>query len=192
MTKNPKTIIRRFKTLLQTEWYKIPHYTTKRLRTSFMSLLDVFTPLLLSSLVFISCSSTKNVPINTNTQVIVRDSIIHLVDTIKIEVPKEIVRQTVPQDTISILKTSLAQSIAKIEDGRLNHELRQQGTVNAKIDTCYLTKIEKQITYQEVPVEVIREVRHIPDWVSYSLMLNIALILLLGIKLYLKVKSLKL
>ena len=136
--------------------------------------------------VIIGCGSVKNIPINTNTQVIVRDSIVRIKDTVSVEVPKEIVKEIVPQDTISVLKTSLAISIAKVENGKLNHELQQQGTVKVRIDTCYVTKIEEKITYQEVPVEVIKEVKHIPNWVKYSLLVNIGLILLIGVRLYSK------
>ena len=185
-----KMILRRFKTLLDTGWYKLSSYTNNALKMAFTWQITVFILLLLFSLGFISCSTVKYVPIDTNSQVIVRDSIIHVRDTIRVEVPKEIIREIVPQDTVSILKTSLAESTAKVENGKLNHELRQQGTVKVKIDTCYVTKIEEKITYQEVPVEVVKEVEHIPNWVNYSLLLNIGLILLIGIRIYLKMKKL--
>lgn len=184
-----KTILRRFKTLLDTGWYKLSFYTNNALKMAFTWQITVFILLLLFSLGFISCSTVKYVPIDTNTQVIVRDSIIHVRDTIRVEVPKEIIREIVPQDTISVLKTSLAESTAKVENGKLNHELRQQGAVKVRIDTCYVTKIEEKVTYQEVPVEVVKEVKHIPNWVSYSLLANIAFILLFGVKLYLRFKK---
>lgn len=185
-----KTILRRFKTLLDTGWYKLSPYTNNEQIMAFLCQITLLLLVLLFSVGLIGCSTVKYVPIDTNTQVIVRDSIIHVRDTVRVEVPKEIVREIVPQDTVSILKTSLAESTAKVENGKLNHELRQQGTVKVKIDTCYITKIEEKITYQEVPVEVIKEVKHIPNWVNYSLLLNIGLILLIGIRIYLKMKKL--
>lgn len=185
-----KTILRRFKTLLDTVWYKLSSYTNNEQIMAFLCQITLLLLVLLFSLGFISCSTVKYVPIDTNSQVIVRDSIIRVVDTVRVEVPKEVIREIVPQDTVSVLKTSLAESTAKVENGKLNHELRQQGTVKVKIDTCYITKIEEKITYQEVPVEVIKEVKHIPNWVNYSLLLNIGLILLIGIRIYLKMKKL--
>lgn len=184
-----KTILRRFKTLLDTGWYKLSPYTNNEKIMAFLCQITLLLLVLLFSIGLIGCSTVKYVPIDTNTQVIVRDSIIHVRDTVRVEVPKEIVREIVPQDTVSVLKTSLAESTAKVENGKLNHELRQQGTVKVRIDTCYITKIEEKITYQEVPVEVIKEVKHIPNWVTYSLMFNIGVILLFGLRIFLKIKK---
>lgn len=183
-----KTILRRFKTLLSIGWYKLPPYTNNEQIMTFLCQITLLLLVLLFSLGLIGCSTVKYVPIDTSSQVIVRDSIIHVRDTVRVEVPKEIVREIVPQDTVSILKTSLAESTAKVENGKLNHSLRQQGTVKVKIDTCYITKIEEKITYQEVPVEVIKEVKHIPNWVSYSLLVNIGFLVLIGLRLYFKLK----
>ena len=134
---------------------------------------------LLFTLGLYSCSSTKYVPVETNTQVIVKDSLVYVVDTIEVEVPVEVIKEKVPVDTVSVLNTSLAQSMAKVENGLLYHDLKQQGTIKTVIDTCYLTKVEEKITYQQVPVEVTKEVKHIPNWVSYSLMLNFTLIVII-------------
>lgn len=188
MMKMLKTILRRFKTLLDTGWYKLSSYTNNEQIMAFLCQITLLLLVLLFSLGFISCSTVKYVPIDTNSQVIVRDSIIRVVDTVRVEVPKEVIREIVPQDTVSILKTSLAESTAKVENGKLNHELRQQGTVSVKVDTWYITKIEEKITYQEVPVEVIKEVKHIPNWVSYSLLVNIGFLVLIGLRLYFKLK----
>lgn len=183
-----KTILRRFKTLLDTGWYKLSPYTNNEKIMAFLYQITLLLLVLLFSLGFISCSTVKYVPIDTNTQVIVKDSIIHVRDTIRVEVPVEVVKEIVPQDTISVLRTSLAESTAKVINGELNHSLKQQGTVKARIDTCYVTKIEEKISYQEIPVEVIKEVKHIPDWVGYSLLINILIIVFFGLKIYLKFK----
>lgn len=184
-----KTILRRFKRLFSPWVYKLSPYTNNEQITAFLCQITLLLLVLLFSLGFISCSTVKYVPIDTNSQVIVRDSIIRVVDTVRVEVPKEVIREIVPQDTVSVLRTSLAESTAKVENGKLNHELRQQGTVKVKIDTCYVTKIEEKITYQEVPVEVIKEVKHIPNWVTYSLIFNIGVILLFGLRIFLKIKK---
>lgn len=169
---------------IKMKFWRLPQYTNNQQITVFLDL--VF--LLVISLGLVGCSTIKYVPIDTNTQVIVKDSIIHVRDTIRVEVPVEVVKEIVPQDTISVLRTSLAESTAKVINGELNHSLKQQGTVNARIDTCYVTKIEEKISYQEIPVEVIKEVKHIPDWVGYSLLMNILIIAFFGLKIYFKFK----
>lgn len=174
-----KLILRRFKRLLIGWQYKLSPITNNEQITAILGYSVALITVLLFTLGLYSCSTTKYVPIETNTQVIVKDSLVYINDTIEIEVPVEVIKEKVPVDTVSVLKTSLAQSMAKVENGLLYHDLKQQGTIKTVIDTCYVTKIEEKITYQEVPVEVIKEVKHIPNWVIYSLMLNFGLIVVI-------------
>lgn len=174
-----KLILRRFKRLLIGWQYKLSPITNNEQITVILGYSVALITVLLFTLGLYSCSSTKYVPVETNTQVIVKDSLIYVNDTIEVEIPKEVIIEKVPLDTVSVLNTSLAQSMAKVENGLLYHDLKQQGTIKTVIDTCYVTKIEEKITYQEVPVEVTKEVKHIPNWVSYSLMLNFGLIVVI-------------
>lgn len=191
--KKVKTILRRFKTRSLSWWYNISTDMRKCQIGAFLCHLALYFYLLLIAVGLIGCCNTKNipiqyVPIENDYRVIVRDSIVRIHDTVEINVPVEIINQTVPQDTVSILNTSLATSTAKIDNGKLQHSLIQSGTVEIRIDTCYITKIEEKVKVQEIPVEVIKEVKYIPKWINYSVLLNLIVIGFFGLRIYLKLK----
>ena len=144
--------------------------------------------LALCFLSIISCSTLKEIPVQTIEKEIIRDSLIYIRDTIEIPVPYEVVKEILPKDTTSILRTSVAQSEAKIEKGMLSHRLEQNGVVKAQIDTFYLTKTVEKIKKVEVPVEVeiIKYKRDTIFWIS--IILNIMVILIIAFKIYLKLK----
>lgn len=183
-----KMILRRFKSLLGAWWYNPSVVALYGKIEPFMPYLAAVIATLFILLGISGCSTVKYVPMQTETKVVVRDSIIHIVDTVTVEVPKEVIKEIVPQDTVSVLKTSLAKSEAKIEKGQLHHSLEQSGTVKTRIDTCYITKIEEKIVYQDRPVEVVKEVKHIPTFFWWSLIFNIVVVLLIAVKIYLKLK----
>lgn len=133
-----------------------------------------------------SCSVVREIPVQTIEKVVYRDSLIYIKDTVEVPVPYEVVKEILPKDTTSILRTSVAMSEAKIDKGFLHHKLEQNGVVKAQIDTFYLTKTVEKIKEVEVPVEVIKEVKHIPNWCWYSLITNIVVILFIIFKIYLK------
>lgn len=182
-----KLILKRFKALLSDCRYKLSTYTNNEKLSLFLNYSVVLLILLL--MLLSSCNNIKYIPLENETKVLVRDSIVFVNDTIEVEVPKEIVKEIVPQDTISILNTSVSISEARIDNGMLYHSLEQKGTITAIIDTCYVTRVEEKITYKYIPKEVLKEVKYIPNWVSYSLMLNIALILVIFLRLYHKLKN---
>jgi hypothetical protein len=141
---------------------------------------------------FISCGSLHEIPVQTIEKEIIRDSIIRIIDTVRVEVPYEKIVEVVPKDTTSQIATSLAFSEAKIEGGYLHHSLEQKGQIQAKIDTCYITQIKEKIVEKEVAIEVPVEVKHTPKWVWWSLIFNIVIILLIAFKIYLKTKGVSL
>lgn len=116
--------------------------------------------LLLVLLFLISCGSTKYIPTDTKETIVYRDSIIYLKDTIKIDVPKIIVKEVVPMVDTSYLETEIAESIAFLDtlNKEIVHTLEQKGTLKAPIDTLIIVEykdreIEKEII-KEVEVEV--------------------------------------
>lgn len=139
-------------------------------------------------LTFIGCSTVKYVPIQTEEKVIVKDSLIYVRDTVTVEIPKEVIKEIVPADTTSILKTSVAMSEARLEEGRLYHSLEQSGVVKTVVDTCYITKVEERIVYKDRPieVEVVKYKRDALFW--YLLLFQVAVILYLGLRFYLRLK----
>lgn len=136
----------------------------------------------------ISCSPLKEISVNTIEKEIIRDSLIYIRDTVEVPVPYEVVKEILPKDTTSILRTSVAQSEAKIEKGMLHHRLEQNGVVKAQIDTFYLTKTVEKIVEKEIPIEVeiIKYKRDNIFWIS--IILNIMVILVIAFKIWLKIK----
>jgi hypothetical protein len=133
-----------------------------------------------------SCSTIKEIPVQTVEKIEYRDSIVYVTDSVLVEVPVEKIVQVLPQDTISILSTSVALSEAKIDKGMLHHSLEQKGAFLTQIDTFYITQIKEVEKLVEVPIEVVKEVKHIPNWCWWSLIYSIVLTLLIGLRIYLK------
>lgn len=143
-------------------------------------------PILL--ILFNACSVVREIPIETVEKIVVRDSIIYVSDTVTVPVPYEVIKEIVPQDTVSILNTKLATSEAKIEKGMLHHKLEQKGAVSVRIDTFYVTQIKEVEKLVEVPVqvEVVKYKRDSIFWIS--IILNIVGLLLFLFRMYLKFK----
>lgn len=137
----------------------------------------------------VGCASIKEIPVQTIEKVEYRDSIVYVKDTITIPIPVEKIVQVVPQDTTSQISTSLAFSEAKIEEGRLTHTLEQKGQIKAKIDTFYITQIKEVEKMVEVPIEVVKEVKHIPEWCWWSLIFNVIVLCFIAFRIYLKLSA---
>jgi hypothetical protein len=183
-----KMILRRFKSLLGAWWYNVSSQPLEAKYGAFLFHLIALLAALLLLLGIGGCSTVKYVPIQTEEKVIVKDSLIYVRDTITVEIPKEVIKEIVPADTTSILKTSLAMSEARLEEGRLYHSLEQSGAVKTVVDTCYVTRIEEKVVFQDRPIEVPKEVKHIPSFFWWSLIFNIITVLFIIFKIYLKLK----
>lgn len=149
--------------------------------------------IVLACLSVLGCSSIRYVPIENIEKIIYKDSTIYVNDTITVEVEKQIVKEILPQLDTSVLKTDIASSIAYLDTTKrqIHHELKQEGTIRVAYDTVYVTKTVEKIKEVEVPIEVEKEVKYTPDWVWYSLIFNIAVVLLVVFRIYLKIKGLK-
>lgn len=145
--------------------------------------------LFIAILCLVGCASIKEIPVQTIEKVEYRDSIVYVKDTITIPIPVEKIVQVVPQDTTSQISTSLAFSEAKIEEGRLTHTLEQKGQIKAKIDTFYITQIKEVEKMVEVPIEVVKEVKHIPEWCWWSLIFNVIVLCFIAFRIYLKLSA---
>jgi hypothetical protein len=137
----------------------------------------------------LGCGSIKEVPVINTEKIVYRDSTIYIRDSVFIEVPKEVIKEIVPEDTTSILRTSVALSEAKIEKGMLHHRLEQKGQVKAQIDTVVTVQYVDRIIEKEVPieVEVVKYKRDTIFW--FSIIFNVIVLLLVGFKIYLKLKK---
>lgn len=148
--------------------------------------------LLLLPLFFIGCASVKQIPV----QSIQRDSVVVkeiLRDTVIVtELVPQLIDRIVeipvyPQDTLSEISTSYAVSTAGITNNQLHHTIRNKENIPIKIE--YKDKIITKTEYKEVevPVEVIVEKKHIPNWCWWSVIGNIVVGLLIGFRIYRKI-----
>lgn len=113
--------------------------------------------LIIVSLVsIISCTTIREVPIQTVEKVIYRDSVVYVKDSINVEIPVEVVKLIVLDVDTSYLKTSLAESIAYLDTAKrkLHHTLTQKGELTVIYDTIIKTQHIDRIMEKEVPVEV--------------------------------------
>lgn len=136
-----------------------------------------------------SCGGIKQIPVQTVEKVVYRDSLIYLKDTLKIEVPKEVIKEVVQHMDTSYLKTSLAVSIAYVDttERKLHHTLTQKGELKIQYDTIVTVQYIDKIIEKDVPVEVevIKYKRDTFFWVLLgwaSLCLGYALLNFMGKK----------
>ena len=186
-----KLILRPFLDTLTAWWYNLSSWTYKAILCPFMCEIAAFLAALFILLGIGGCSTVKCVkcvPMQTEERVEVRDSLIYIRDTVTVEIPKEIVKEIVPADTTSILKTSVAISEARLEQGHLHHTLEQSGTVKAKIDTFYTTKIVEKAVYKDRPVEVEVPVKYVPAFYKFCLWWFICSVILIALWIVMKLK----
>lgn len=116
-----------------------------------------------------SCATVKEIPVQTVEKIVYRDSLIYVKDTLHIEIPRETIREVVPELDTSYLKTSLAESKAYLDtkERRIHHTLTQHGELKIKYDTVVKVQYVDRIVEQEVPVqvEVIKYKRDALFWV---------------------------
>lgn len=137
----------------------------------------------------LGCGSIKEIPVINTEKIVYRDSTIYIRDSVFIEVPKEVIKEIVPEDTTSILRTSVALSEARVEKGTLHHRLEQKGQVKAQIDTVVTVQYVDRIIEKEIPieVEVVKYKRDTIFW--FSIIFNVIVLLLTAFKIYLKLKK---
>jgi hypothetical protein len=123
-------------------------------------IITIFIPALIilaiGLLMMTSCAGIKEIPVQTVEKVVYRDSLIYINDTLRVEVPKEVVKEIIQQIDTSYLKTSLAESVAYLDttERKLHHTLTQKGEVTIKYDTIVKIQYVDRIVEKEVPVEV--------------------------------------
>ena len=135
----------------------------------------------------IGCCATKKVvevPVKEIVKIEYKDSIIRVVDTIKVEVPREAIKEVMPIIDTSKLETSVAKSMAYVDRNKNKqvHTLENKKTqLEAKIDTIFVTQNVIEYKEKEVPVEVEIPKPYIPIifWIAMCYM-----VLSLGLKIY--------
>lgn len=112
--------------------------------------------LIVLSTIISSCTAVKEIPVQTVEKVVYRDSLVYVKDTIRIEIPREIVKEVVPRIDTSYLQTSFAESIAYVDTTKhkLHHTLRQRGEIKIEYDTIVKVQYVDRVIKQDVPIEV--------------------------------------
>lgn len=112
--------------------------------------------LIVLSTIISSCATVKEIPVQTIEKVVYRDSLVYIKDTIRVEIPKEVVKEVIPQIDTSYLRTSYAESYAYIDttERKLHHTLSQRGEVKVKFDTIVKIQYVDRIVEKDVPIEV--------------------------------------
>ena len=116
-------------------------------------------------LFFVGCATTKYIPVQGETRIEIRDSIIRVVDTVTIEVPKEKIVTVIPEVDTSYLETKLAFSTAYLDRNNktIHHTLEHKKTaLKTQIDTVFVTQTRTEYKDKVVIEEV--EVPYIPNW----------------------------
>ena len=177
-----------FLATFKAQWYTyiISAFSSKY--EAILSHIWAFICALIITLGICGCGSVKYVPIQTEEKVIIKDSIVRVIDTVAIEVPFETIKEILPEIDTSVLETSIAKSMAYLDttERKLHHTLEQKGELKTTIDTFYITKVEEKIVYQDKPIPVEVPKRDNIFW--YSIIFNIGIFLFLAFKLYIKLK----
>ena len=144
--------------------------------------------------VIIGCGTTHHTP-STDTQVHweIRDSVRYIDSLVPVPIPIEHVVDVVPVYDTLRLETSVAKAQAYVDT--TTHTLK--GRIDNKPDsikTIIKYKEHKVVEYrdstviQTVPVEVKVEKKVVPSWCWWLLAFNVLALILLGVRLYLKIK----
>ena len=173
------------------------------MKNTLKSYIFIFIILLTSLSCFSGCGSLKQVPVNNNTSVIFKDSLIirdstRFIDSIiYVPIPREKVMEIISQIDTSFLETSVAQSQAYVDTNSLMivHSLENKDTV-LKEKIIYKDKYitETRVVYKdsiqikEVPVEVEVVKTVYPKTYWYLLGFFILVLVYIGIRIYLKFK----
>lgn len=108
---------------------------------------------ILSIFLLWGCTKTVYVPAETIYKTEIRDSIIRVVDTLKVEVPVEKVVEVLPQIDTSFLETKIAHSTAYLDttNKTIYHTLENKpNSLKVVLDTIVVTKVVKE--YLEKPI----------------------------------------
>ena len=123
----------------------------------------------LCTFVFAACSpKIVYVPVETDTHVEHRDSVIYRTDTLRIDVPVELIKEVVPQLDTLVMETSVAKATAYLDTSMvaLRGVLENKKTSLSQVQVVYKEKIQYRDSIQvkevPVPVEVEKRVPYVP------------------------------
>ena len=139
------------------------------------------------------CSTIKYVPVETNTEVHIKDSTIYnYIDSIRIHEATRYKEMGWLTDTARIKSSrgNIAWAVADTAGERLTLGL-EEAPFEEKTKIIYKDRIQYRDSIQkvEIPVPVDRVEYKTPTWSWYSLILNVIGLLVLGFSIYLRIKK---
>ena len=138
------------------------------------------------------CSTIKYVPVETNTEVHIKDSTIYnYIDSIRIHEATRYRDFSWIGDTLKLRgNRSRAWAVADTLNGCLVGEI-EEDKVEEKTRIVYKDrwKVRDSLVYVEKPVPVVRVEYKTPTWSWYSLILNVIGLLVIGFSIYLRIKK---
>lgn len=141
----------------------------------------------------VSCVPTKTiyVPTENTHRIEYRDSIVHIVDTLKVEIEKEKIVEVKPIIDTSRLETKIAISEAFVDtvSMKLHHTLKNKPNgLKMAIDTVVIVKTKTEYLEKPVIQEIEVPVKYIPKVFWFTLWFSILGVIFIIIKIYLKFK----
>lgn len=153
------------------------------------------TTCLLIAVLFSACSpKIVYLPTNTDTHIEYRDSVIYKVDTLRIPVPVETIKEVVPPMDSLKMETSVAEAKAWIDTSTntLKGEMKNKKTELSQPQVIYKEKIvyrDSLITKEvPVPVEVEKKVPYVPFFWRFLSVIGVIALLILTLKIIFKLK----
>jgi hypothetical protein len=138
--------------------------------------------LLLALMVCVACGPTKVVTEfqRDSVTVYVRDSVFVRDTIVKVEIPTESGANILPDTDTSYLATSLAESRAFIENGRLHHTLRNKSEMLLPVKVQYIdrARVESKdsIGWRTI-VETIEVEKELSRWQNFIMSLGYAILI---------------
>lgn len=139
----------------------------------------------ISGLLLFSCGAPKYITVTEKEYI--KDTVKIKADTVKVEIPKEVIINVVPQlDTLK-LETSIAESTAYLDTSTqtLKGTLKNKKTnLEKEIQTIEKTKFVEHKVEVPVPYEVVKT--KVPRWAWVLLAVNVSIVLGFLVSLYFK------
>lgn len=150
---------------------------------------------IVAAFLLVGCATVREVPVNTHQIDSVRiEKVVEYRDTtIYVDVPREVIREVVPELDTLFMENTVATSRSYLDTSTrtLKGELKTKPVkLPQPVKLPEVTETEKEYVevIKEIPVTVEVEKKHIPQWCWYSLIANVVVLMLLGLRLYLKFK----
>ena len=138
--------------------------------------------LLLALMVCVACGPTKVVTEfqRDSVTVYVRDSVFVRDTIVKVEIPAESGANILPDTDTSFLATSLAESRAFVENGRLHHTLRNKSEMLLPVKVQYVDRVrseQKDSIISKKIVETIEVEKELSRWQNFIMSLGYAVLI---------------